>query len=128
MAQTLRCGLRFRVRRTDTRSSRGRRVVRPQLRELRELELVFGEEDFSCLGTDRGADDTVLLEQVHQASGPGEAHLELALEHRGRSELGGDHQLAGLQVELVVGATVAGRAPATAAAPLITIYWYSYEI
>ena len=44
----------------------------------------------------------MLLHQVHEPPGTGEPHLELPLQHRGRSELRADHQLGRLFQEVVV--------------------------
>src|SRR3954447_19317756 len=49
----------------------------------RLLELLRRHEHVARLGPGRGADDAALLEQVHQPPGPGEAHPQLALQHRG---------------------------------------------
>src|ERR1700677_1457781 len=52
------------------------------------LELLDGHEDGPRLRPLRRADDPPLLEQVHEPAGPGEAHPQLALQHRRRPELG----------------------------------------
>src|SRR5919107_5910756 len=49
----------------------------------RLVQLLGGHEDVARLGPGGRADHAALLEQVHQAAGPGEAHPQLALEHRG---------------------------------------------
>ena len=52
-------------------------------------------QDLSRLGALRRPDDLARLEQVHEASRLGEAHAQLALQHRGGAELGGDDELGG---------------------------------
>src|SRR5207302_5559040 len=46
--------------------------------------------------------DAPLLQEVHEPPGPGEADLELALQHRRRAELGADDQLHRLAEQLLV--------------------------
>ena len=52
-------------------------------------------------------DDAAALHQVHQPAGLGEADAQLALQHRGGSELRGDDQLGGLAQQVEVVADVA---------------------
>jgi len=66
------------------------------------LELLGLDEDVAGLGPLRGADDLTGLEQVHEASGLGEADAQLALEHGGGAELTGDDELGGLQEQVHV--------------------------
>ena len=53
-----------------------------------------------------GPDDAAALQQVHQPPGLGEAHPQLALQHRGGAELGADDQLGRLQQQFEVVADV----------------------
>jgi hypothetical protein len=58
------------------------------------------------LGALRRPDDAAALHEVHQPAGLGEAHAQLALEHRRRAELRRDHQLDGLAQHVEVVADV----------------------
>src|SRR5687767_14752201 len=57
------------------------------------VQLLGGHEDRTRLGALVGADDALLLEQVHETTGAREADAELALQHRGRTELAADDEL-----------------------------------
>ena len=58
--------------------------------ELTHIPLIMAAARTSkpiLLSTGGATHDAALLEQIHQAAGAREAHAELALQHRGRSEL-----------------------------------------
>src|SRR5690606_13488361 len=59
----------------------------------RGAELVGVDQHVARLGPLGGAHDLAGLEQVHQAPRLREADAQLALQHRGGAELGGDHEL-----------------------------------
>ena len=67
-----------------------------------------------------GPDHAPLLEQVHDPAGPGEAHPQLALQHRGGAELGAHDQVhrGEQQVVIVVGPAAAGAAGTAAGVTL----------
>src|SRR3954471_11791788 len=85
------------------------------------LELVDGHEHRAGLRPLTRADDAALLEQVHEASGAGEPDAELALEHRGGAEAAADHELHGLDEEVVAVVVTAATAAAAAPARRITL-------
>src|SRR5215210_9001140 len=78
------------------------------------VQLVGLDQDVAGLGPLAGANDAPALHQVHQPPGLGETHPELALEHRGGAELGGDHELDRLAEQVQVVADVAVDLPPAA--------------
>src|SRR4051812_9051361 len=72
------------------------------------VEVIGLDQDVACLRPLAGADDAAALEDVHEPPGLGEPHPQLALEHRGGPELGGDDELDRLdhQVEVVADVVV----------------------
>ena len=71
-------------------------------------ELLGGDEDLAGLGSFGGSDDVAGFEEVHEASGAGEADAQLALEHGGGAKLGGDDKLGGLEQVFEVGSDIFG--------------------
>ena len=74
-------------------------------------ELLDRHQHGAGLGALARPDHAALLEQVHQPPGPGEADLELALEHRGRAELAADHEVHGLAEQRLVLVVAGGVSP-----------------
>ena len=70
------------------------------------VDVVGLDQHVACLRALAGPDHAAALEDVHQPSRLGEADAQLALQHRGRAELGGDHQLDRLDHEVEVVADV----------------------
>src|SRR4051812_30784450 len=70
------------------------------------VEVVGLDEDVAGLRPFAGADGPAALEDVHQPAGLGEADPELALQHRGGSELRGHDELHCLDHEVEVVADV----------------------
>ena len=52
-----------------------------------QVELLWRHQHGTCLGPFARTDHTALFEQVHEPARTGEAHLQLALEHRRGAEL-----------------------------------------
>ena len=69
-------------------------------------QLLGGDQHVARLRALRRADDLARLQQIHQASGLGEADAELALQHRGRAELRRDDELGRREQQLEVVADV----------------------
>src|SRR5262249_23502537 len=59
----------------------------PQRRE-HFIEVIRPDQYVPCFGTFAWADNTPALQEVHQPAGLCEPHAQLALQHRGRPELG----------------------------------------
>src|ERR1700737_2833327 len=66
------------------------------------VELLGTDEHLARLGSLARPDDAARLHQVHESAGLGEAPPQLALQHRGRAELAGDHELHRLGEDLKV--------------------------
>src|SRR3954447_23625066 len=73
--------------------------------------LIRMHENVACLGSLARSDDAAAFHQVHQPTGFREAHPQLALQHRGRPELRGDHELCRLAEQVEVVADVAVDLP-----------------
>src|SRR5437868_4428482 len=65
-------------------------------------QVVWLGKDVAGLGALARTDDVAALHEVHEPSGLGEADAQLALEHRGRPELSGYHQLDRLHQQVQV--------------------------
>src|SRR5215218_3886059 len=79
-----------------------------------QLELLDGHQHGSSLGPLTGPDDAARLEQIHDATGPSEPDLELALQHGRRPQLAAHHEFDGLAHERLVLVVAAATATATA--------------